>query len=87
MSDEPIPGLPVAGYRTQPLSAIETVNGHKVTEEHLLRLLDGYKSATAIDQRWLAVARTGFEQSFMALNRAIFRPTRIELSDDQDSAG
>ena len=32
-----------------------------------------------IDQRWLAIARTNIEQGFMALNRAIFRPERVEL--------
>lgn len=36
----------------------------------------------AYDQRWLAIARTHFQEGFMALNRAMFQPTRIKLPED-----
>ena len=34
------------------------------------------------DERWLAVARTHFQQGFMALNRAVFQPQRVNLPED-----
>jgi hypothetical protein len=54
------------------------VNGFKKIEEQILRLLDGMKEGTDIDQRWLAIGRTNIEQGFMAVNRSVFRPGRIE---------
>lgn len=37
----------------------------------------------AYDQRWLAIARTHINEGFMALNRAVFQPTRIKLPEDE----
>lgn len=34
------------------------------------------------DGRWLAIARTKFEEAFMALNRAVFQPGRVKLPED-----
>lgn len=48
-------------------------------EELCLRMLDEYKSNPDFDQRWLAIGRTQMEQAWMAVNRAIFQPKRIEL--------
>ena len=78
-------GLPVAGYRPQPITAIDVVNANKVLEEEVLRRLDELKAmGTAdIDQRWLAIGRTGIEQAFMAINRAVFQPSRVNLPGDQ----
>jgi hypothetical protein len=36
----------------------------------------------APDPRWVAIARSHFEQGFMALNRSVFRPRRIKLPED-----
>jgi len=36
------------------------------------------------DPRWLAIARTHFQEGFMALNRAVFQPTRIKLPEDDE---
>ncbi len=75
---------PIAGYTSQTDEAVRLVNVHKRAEEHLLRLLDNMKagSPSPFDQRWLAIAQTHFEQGFMALNRAVFKPTRIKLPED-----
>lgn len=35
------------------------------------------------DPRWLAVAKTRFQEGFMALNRAVFQPQRIRLPEDE----
>ena len=32
------------------------------------------------------IARTHFETGFMALNRAVFQPSRIDLPEDSDAA-
>lgn len=75
-----IPGLPVKGYQPQTPDKVRMVNANKELEEHLLRLVESVQCG---DPRWLAIARTHFEQGFMALNRAIFRPARIGLPGDQ----
>jgi len=36
-----------------------------------------------VDQRWLAIARTHFQEGFMALNRSVFQPGRVKLPEDE----
>ena len=72
-------GLPVSGYRPQSDAAVAVVNESKNVEEGLLRFLDGLASIPEIDPRWLAIGRTQIEQGFMAVNRAVFKPSRVEL--------
>lgn len=36
-----------------------------------------------LDPRWTAIARSHFEQGFMALNRAVFQPQRVRLPEDE----
>lgn len=75
--------LPVAGYTDQDAARVQLVNANKLSEEYLLRSIDVMQSdGSAFDSRWLAIARTGLEQAFMALNRAIFRPGRVKLPGD-----
>lgn len=75
-------GLPVHGYTDQPQDRIDQVNMNKQTEESLLRSVELLMQHQAVDPRWAAIARTHFEQGFMALNRAIFRPERVKLDGD-----
>jgi hypothetical protein len=75
--------LPVAGYTAQIDENVQMVNMNKRDEEKLLRSLDLYAMNTEVDKRWLAIAKTHFEQGFMALNRSIFKPQRISLPDDE----
>lgn len=75
-------GLPVAGYQPQSDLKAAQVNGHKVLEEQILQVLDTHAHDPDVDQRWLAIGRTHIEQGFMAANRAIFRPTRVRLPED-----
>lgn len=78
-------GLPVAGYQPQSAERIVTVNAFKAIEESLLRTLDAMQGTPEIDQRWLAMSRSSFENGFMQLNRSVFRPAR--LTDEQLAAG
>jgi len=73
--------LPVAGYTPQSDDKVATVNINKQFEEQILQRLDWLKDQPGIDQRWLAIGRTGIEQAFMAVNRAVFQPQRIKLND------
>lgn len=71
--------LPVSGYTSQSELNVARVNEMKEAEERVLRKLDFLKEDHTIDQRWLAIGRTQIEQGFMAVNRAIFKPTRINI--------
>lgn len=75
-------GLPVHGYRSQPGEAVGIVNSNKVLEEVILRHLDELATREDVDKRWLAIGRTQIEQGFMAVNRAVFRPGRVTLPED-----
>jgi len=75
--------LPVHGYSAQPDEKVQAVNTNKQFEEKLLRLIESQASTIPdMDMRWLAIAKTHFEQGFMAFNRAIFKPARIRLTED-----
>jgi len=69
-------GLPVAGYQPQTQLNIAIVNGNKAIEEDVLHRLDNLALMQEVDKRWLAIGRTGIEQAFMAINRAVFKPQR-----------
>ncbi len=75
-------GLPVSGYRPQSDAAVEKVQKNKAIEERVLRLFDELAIDPEVDKRWLAIGRTGIEQGFMAANRAVFKPSRVELPED-----
>lgn len=70
--------LPVHGYSPQSTEMVDLVNANKLTEENILALLDELERLPTIDKRWLAIGRTHIEQGWMAVNRAIFKPKRIE---------
>ena len=75
--------MPVHGYTSQIDENVQMVNINKRDEEMLLRSLDLYAMNPNVDKRWLSIARTHFEQGFMALNRSIFKPQRIRLPEDE----
>lgn len=85
-SDDPKihPALPVFGYRPQSSDKIAMVNHNKQIEEAILQSMDAMQGNDEFDQRWLAIARTDLEKAFMALNRAVFRPDRVKLTDLED---
>ena len=71
--------LPVSGYKPQSEETVALVNINKRQEELALRTLDDLAQRSDIDKRWLAIGRTHLEQAYMAINRSIFQPTRINL--------
>lgn len=72
-------GLPVHGYREQTDGNVSLVNKNKIDEEKILRVIDDLFANNVGDKRWLAIARTHIEIAFMSLNRAIFKPERVQL--------
>lgn len=64
----------IKGYRHLPKETVDQVNHNKEVEENLLRLTDQYILHADIDKRWMSIARTHFEEGFMALNRSLTRP-------------
>lgn len=87
--DAPAPGLPVHGYKAQPQTAVDTVNGFKQDEERLLRKLDALQDARypggerVADVNWLFEGRLQLQQAFMLINRAVFQPGRVTLPEDE----
>lgn len=77
--------LPVHGYQSQTDTNVKRVNAMKETEESILRRLDGMKTQPEVDQRWLAIGRTKIEEAFMAINRSIFKPSRVTLPSDNEA--
>lgn len=76
-------GLPVKGYTNQSEANVAKVNGFKETEERLLReceMLRNHGDAEA--SRWASIAFTHFQEGFMCLNRAVFKPKRLALPED-----
>lgn len=71
--------LPVSGYTAQSEANVALVNQNKRLEEQVLRQLDLMADNPEVDPRWLAIARTNIEQGFMAANRAVFKPKRLEV--------
>ena len=71
--------LPVQGYKPQSQEKVDLVNANKQAEEAGLRMFDALKANPDIDQRWLAIGRTHFEQAWMAINRSIYKPDRAKL--------
>ena len=80
-------GLPVHGYRDQPRTSVAAVNYNKTLEAHLLDHLDELlrDDDLDVDPRWTSIARTHFEQGFMALNRAVFKPAPLTLTLKEDN--
>lgn len=77
-------GLPVPGYRPQSDEKVALVVANKALEEMCLRNLDVLCTIPDVDQRWLAIGRTDMEKAWMAVNRAIFKPSRMEFDGDPD---
>jgi len=78
VTEKPHEGLPVAGYQPQSEANVAAVNGFKQLEEQVLRALDDLEDNNhEIDRRLSAIGRTGIQTAFMAINRSIFKPSRI----------
>lgn len=74
------PGLPVHGYKPQNEAALALVNQNKLLEELVIRQIEKHKAlGQDLDQRMVAIAFTQIQDGFMFLNRAVFKPGRVDL--------
>lgn len=65
----------VIGYRKHTQAEIDAVNNTKDAENQLGDwIAQLQRDVPNVDPRWVAIARTHFQQGFMALNRAVFQP-------------
>jgi hypothetical protein len=69
------------GYRPPTPPMIEAVTMIKQEEERVLRFIEGLD--IDLDPRWRAIALTHYQEGTMSLIRAILRPGRIGLPEDQ----
>lgn len=75
----------VAGYTPLAPGQIDLANRNKNVEELVLRLVDDLQKREGLDQRWIAIAKTHFQEGFMALNRGVFQPQRLVGPIDTDA--
>jgi hypothetical protein len=74
---------PISGYRELSEDELKSINQLKEIEERVLRMLEAMHEIANMDPRWSAIARTHIQEGFMAANRAIARPGRIALPEDE----
>jgi len=68
----------IAGYRELNPSEIGAMNDIKAAAEKIGVLVEGMASvagSVGYDARWISIARTHLQQGFMALTRAVAKPT------------
>lgn len=75
-------GLPVPGYQPQSDDNVRAVTVNKLIEERVLRQIDALMTNDGVDKRWVAIGKTHIEQGFMAINRGVFKPSRVALPED-----
>lgn len=77
-----IPGVKsnttILGHTKPTTTVAEQVNDNKIMEERILRRLDAFALDPETDKRWLAIGRTKIEEAFMAINRSLFKPNRVQ---------
>lgn len=64
----------ISGYRDLSEREIEQMNGVKDTEAAVGELWRTVMDLPDVDKRWAAIAKTHFEEGFMALVRSIAKP-------------
>jgi hypothetical protein len=70
----PMDGSQIRGYRTLPPEVIARMNEVKSMEVAVAMLWKTMMADKSTDSRWLSIAKTHFEQGFMAMSRAVAKP-------------
>jgi hypothetical protein len=74
----------IKGYVKQSSENVAKVNRLKEAEERILRIIDELNGDETVDKRWLATGKTEIEKGFMAVNRSVFQPKRIDRLPEDD---
>jgi hypothetical protein len=64
----------ITGYRDLKQTEIDAMNAVKATEQDVAVLWRDIAGQDEIDGRWLAIARTHFQEGFSAMVRSIAQP-------------
>lgn len=67
----------IRGYRDLTEQDVAAVNIVKTAEVSVGQVWRGVSSIDGVDKRWLAVAKTHFQEGFMALVRSITQPDDV----------
>lgn len=65
----------IKGYRDLSQEEVDAMNRVKAKAEEVGRLIDELQSTYSIDHRWMNIGKTDLQTGFMAVIRAIARPT------------
>ncbi|HEV7651340.1 MAG TPA: hypothetical protein VGP26_24585 [Actinophytocola sp.] len=80
----------IRGYQNLPGDKVDVINGVKLAEEDLAAVWGRVERLAYTDPRWLAIARTHFQEGFSALVRSIAQPAdpfaRAFADNQQDEA-
>lgn len=69
----------VKGYKALTAEDITNLNTFKALEAELLAKLKEMITTANMDKRWSSIARTHFEEGFMAACRAVAKPETVEF--------
>lgn len=64
----------ITGYRDLTEAEIATMNEIKAMANKVGELCDRVATVNVVDGRWFSIGRTGLQQGFMALTRAVAKP-------------
>lgn len=67
----------IKGYRTLTEDEIREINYIKSMASHVEQLVLQLRENPTFDQRWVSIGVTDLQQGFMALTRAVARPTNF----------
>ncbi len=65
----------ITGYRDLTQGEIDAMNKVKAMGVELGKMIDGMVVTPGLDQRWVSIAKTHFQQGIMAAVRAVAQPT------------
>lgn len=65
----------IEGYRELSKTETDLINMVKAKAKEMGAIVEMLGSVPGIDQRWLSIGRTDLQTGFMAITRAIARPT------------
>ena len=67
----------ITGYRTLTENEIREINYIKSMASSVEQLVLQLRENPTFDQRWVSIGATDLQQGFMALTRAVARPTNF----------
>lgn len=65
----------ITGYRDLSQLEIDAMNGIKSAAEDIGKLVELLRNSEMVDQRWVSIGATDLQTGFMALVRAVAKPT------------